>query len=89
MLNIMNDYGIQNLFEILNFQKYVSKEPIASQEAAYQSFMGDTQINEKVTVVLNQIISILQETPKTEEIPADQEPNLDSAADKPLEESKE
>ena len=50
MLKIMHQYGIQHLFEILNFQKY---KDLNSQSSSlmYKSFMGDALITEKVTIV--------------------------------------
>lgn len=71
MLNIMNDYGIQNLFEIINLQKYATGEVILKKDATYQSFMGDTKIDEKVPVILNQIVAVLREQPKTLEVEED------------------
>jgi len=59
MLLQMHEYGIQNLFEILNFQKYV-KDDSATSVTMYQSFMGDAKISEKATIILNQIIAVLQ-----------------------------
>lgn len=67
MLLAMHEHGIQCLFELLNFQKYVKDKTFVSNDMMYQSFMGDAKINEKVTIILNQIISVLQN--KTEEQP--------------------
>lgn len=59
MLHIMHDYGIQALFEILNFQKYAKESSPSESGVVYHSFMGDAKINEKVTIILNQIIACL------------------------------
>ena len=74
MLHLMNEYGIQNLFEIVNFQKYINSEAVSQDDMIYKSFMGEALINEKVTIILNQIIAVLKsdsevENSKTEEIP--------------------
>lgn len=60
MLLLMHEHGIQSLFELLNFQKYVKDKTFISNDMMYQSFMGDAKINEKVTIILNQIIAVLQ-----------------------------
>lgn len=76
MLRIMHEYGIQSksplsdnldLFEILNFQRYLKTDENPN-NVIYQSFMGDTKINEKVTVILNQIIAVMNQEESKENI---------------------
>lgn len=59
MLHIMHSYGFSHLFEILNFQKY-GETAVEQGKGLYVSFMGDAKINEKVVVILNQIIAVTQ-----------------------------
>lgn len=59
MLHLMHSYGIQHLFELMNFQNY-AKNTDENSVSVYQSFTGDATINEKVAIVLNQIIAVLQ-----------------------------
>lgn len=57
-LLIMHEYGIESLFEIVNFQRYI-KEEKKEEDFLYKSFMGDAKVNDKVTIILNQIIAVL------------------------------
>lgn len=69
MLKIMHSYGIENLFQIINFQRYNSETSEDIKKLSYKSFMGDTKLSEKVTIgkvsilnwyiVLNQIIAVM------------------------------
>lgn len=43
----------------MNFQNY-AKNTDENSVSVYQSFTGDATINEKVAIVLNQIIAVLQ-----------------------------
>jgi hypothetical protein len=50
MLKIMHSYGIENLFQIINFQRYIKETNEDIHKMTYNSFMGDTKLSEKVTI---------------------------------------
>ena len=59
MLNIMHSYGFENLFQIINFQRYIKETDEELQKMVYKSFMGEVKLSDKTTIVLNQIIAVL------------------------------